>query len=73
MWELVISWKKLLNFLVNKNAQVIRIKWSHVFLKYNNLVTTIPLHSSTELPIWTLKKIMKDLSLNREDIVQAKR
>jgi predicted RNA binding protein YcfA (HicA-like mRNA interferase family) len=73
MWELIVSGKKLLNYLKSNNASIIRSKWSHIFIKYMWFVTTIPIHSNQDLPIWTLKKIMKDLNLTNLDIIKAKK
>lgn len=72
MSELVISGKNLYNYLIKNWAEVIRSKWSHFFIKYNNKVTIIPIHNKKDLPQWTLRKIMKDLNLTKEDIKKAK-
>ncbi len=71
MWDLVISWKKLLKYLLKNNAKIVRQKWSHCFIFYNNKSTIIPLHSNIDLPKWTIRKIMKDLDLSLEDIKKA--
>ena len=72
MWELAISWKKLLKYLTKNWAKIIRQKWSHCFIKYNSKYTVIPLHSNEDLPKWTIRKIMKDLNLSIEDIKKAR-
>ena len=72
MWELAISWKKLLKYLLKNWAKIVRQKWSHCFVRYDNHSTIIPLHWNEDLPKWTIRKIMKDLDLSLEDIKKAK-
>jgi len=72
MWDLAISWKKLLKYLIKNWAKLVRQKWSHCFIVYKWKTTIIPLHSNEDLPKWTVRKIMKDLELSLEDIKKAR-
>ena len=73
MWEIVISGKKLYNYILANWWVLIRSRWSHFFVKYNFKLTTIPIHKNEDLPTWTLRKIMRDLDLTRNDILKAKK
>jgi len=62
----------LLKYLTSNWWILIRQKWSHCFVKYKDKWTVIPLHWNKDLPIGTVKKIMKDLWLSEKDIKKAR-
>ena len=74
MWELVISGKKILQYLMSHKWWIIvRKKWSHHFVKTTDQwMTTVPVHGNKDLPTGTVRKIMRDLELTIEDIRKAK-
>lgn len=65
-----ISGKKLCKILEKYGWELLRIKRSHhIYSKENSsTIIIIPVHSNRDLPIGTLKGILKDAGLNEGDI-----
>lgn len=68
----IISGKTLLKLLKNKEFIVVRQKGSHVFIenKDQNLRTVIPIHGNEDLGKGLLKKILNDLEISVEELLE---
>ena len=67
----IISGKKLLKLLKKHDFCEVRRKGSHVFVedKNQNLRTIIPIHTNEDLGKGLLKKILKDLDLGVDKLI----
>ncbi len=65
-----ISGKKLCKVVERFGWKLARIKGSHhIYTKENvSTIVVIPIHGNRDLPIGTLKGILKDAGLNENDI-----
>lgn len=65
-----ISGKKLCKLVEKYGWELARIKGSHYIYSKENTSTilTIPVHGNRDLPIGTLKGILKDAGLTEDDI-----
>ena len=65
-----ISGKKLCKVIEKLGWKLARIKGSHhIYTKENvSTIVVIPIHGNRDLPIGTLKGILKDAGLNENDI-----
>jgi len=65
-----ISGKKLCKVLQKNGWLLARIKGSHYIFTKPNVTTiiTVPVHASRDLPIGTLKGILKDAELTEDDL-----
>ena len=65
-----ISGKKLCKVIEKIGWKLARIKGSHhIYTKENvSTIVVIPIHGNRDLPIGTLKGILKDAGLNENDI-----
>ena len=65
-----ISGKKLCKIIEKFGWKLARIKGSHhIYTKENvSTIVVIPIHGNRDLPIGTLKGILKDAGLNENDI-----
>lgn len=65
-----ISGKQLCKIVEANGWQLKRIKGSHhIFIKEDvEAIVVIPVHSNRDLPIGTLKSILKDAELTEEDL-----
>ena len=65
-----ISGKKLCKVIEKFGWKLAKIKGSHhIYTKENvSTIVVIPIHGNRDLPIGTLKGILKDAGLNENDI-----
>jgi predicted RNA binding protein YcfA (HicA-like mRNA interferase family) len=65
-----ISGKKLCKVLQKNGWLLTRVKGSHyIFTKPNvSTIITVPVHGNRDLPIGTLKEILKDAVLTEDDL-----
>lgn len=65
-----ISGKALCRIVERRGWKLKRVTGSHhIYAKEGNrVILTIPVHSNRDLPIGTLKSIMKDAELREEDL-----
>ncbi|CCQ50704.1 type II toxin-antitoxin system HicA family toxin [Crocosphaera watsonii] len=65
-----ISGKKICKVIEKFGWKLARIKGSHhIYTKENvSTIVVIPIHGNRDLPIGTLKGILKDAGLNENDI-----
>ena len=65
-----ISGKKLCKVIEKFGWKLARIKGSHhIYTKENvSTIVVIPIHGNRDLPIGTLKGMLKDAGLNENDI-----
>ncbi|MEA5536167.1 type II toxin-antitoxin system HicA family toxin [Crocosphaera sp. XPORK-15E] len=65
-----ISGKKLCKIIEKLGWQLKRVTGSHhIYTKENkDEILVIPIHGNRDLPVGTLKKIMKDADLTEDDI-----
>jgi predicted RNA binding protein YcfA (HicA-like mRNA interferase family) len=65
-----ISGKKLCKIVEKLGWQLKRVTGSHhIYTKENKEeILVIPIHGNRDLPVGTLKKIMKDADLTEDDI-----
>lgn len=66
----VIRAKSLVKALENIGFCKVRQKGSHVFLSHKDgRCTTVPLHSSHDIPAGTLKAILNDIKISKDEII----
>ncbi|MEI1377689.1 type II toxin-antitoxin system HicA family toxin [Nostoc sp. UHCC 0926] len=65
-----VSGKALCKILERQSWELKRITGSHhIYAKEGfDVILSIPVHSNRDLPIGTLKSIMKDIGLTEEDL-----
>ena len=65
-----VSGKALCKILERQGWELKRITGSHhIYIKEDvDVILSIPVHSNRDLPIGTLKSIMKDAALTEEDL-----
>jgi len=67
----IVSGKKLLNFFIHSGCNLKRIKGSHHVLKsnINGKMFVIPIHSNENLDRGTLKAILTQAGLSKDEFV----
>lgn len=71
-----LSGKALLRIILKRGFVIDRQSGSHIIVEHGTrkeLTTTIPVHTNEDLPIGTLKKIMRDLELIADDLQMKRR
>jgi predicted RNA binding protein YcfA (HicA-like mRNA interferase family) len=64
-----VTGKKLLQALLRNGYSVSRIVGSHHFVRHpRGRTTVIPVHSSRNVPLGTLRKILKDLQMSPQGL-----
>jgi predicted RNA binding protein YcfA (HicA-like mRNA interferase family) len=64
-----ISGKKLAQILEKKGWILVKTKGSHFKYQKGSDSVSVPIHSNRDLPIGTLKSIMKDANLTEDDLL----
>ena len=61
---------KLIKALAKQGFTVVRIKGSHHFLKsLDGRITTIPVHRGETIGVGLLSKILRDIELSRDELL----
>jgi predicted RNA binding protein YcfA (HicA-like mRNA interferase family) len=64
-----ISGKKLAKILEKKGWSLVKIRGSHFKYQKDQDSVVVPIHGNRDLPIGTLKSIMKDVNLTENDLI----
>jgi predicted RNA binding protein YcfA (HicA-like mRNA interferase family) len=64
-----ISGKKLAQILEKKGWILVKIRGSHFKYQKGRDSVSVPIHGNRDLPIGTLKALMKDANLTEEDLL----
>jgi len=64
-----LTGNELINHLKTLGFEVARQRGSHHFLKKGSLNTTVPAHRSRNLKIGTLRKILRDVQLTPQELI----
>ena len=64
-----ISGKSLAKILENKGWMLKKTRGSHFKYQKGEDAVSVPVHGNRDLPIGTLKSIMKDANLTEEDLL----
>lgn len=64
-----ISGKKLAQILEKKGWILVKTKGSHFKYQKDSDSVSVPIHGNRDMPIGTLKAIMKDANLTEDDLL----